>query len=170
MSEHLAFNTAVSFVTNTNWQSYGGETTLSYFSQMVGLDRAEFRLGGDRHGHRRAAGARLRPRQGDDRRQLLGRSHAHDALRAAAAVDRRGVRAIALGVPQNLSHYVDATTLEGAKQTIAQGPVASQIAIKQLGTNGGGFFNVNSAHPYENPNIWTEHHRARGRSSRSRWA
>ena len=62
---------------------------------------------------------------------------------------------IALGMPQNLSNYVDATTLEGAKQTIAQGPVASQIAIKQLGTNGGGFFNVNSAHPYENPNIWT---------------
>ena len=62
---------------------------------------------------------------------------------------------IALGMPQNLSNYVDATTLEGAKQTIAQGPVASQIAIKQLGTNGGGFFNVNSAHPYENPSIWT---------------
>ena len=58
-------------------------------------------------------------------------------------------------MPQNLSAYVDATTLEGAKQTIAQGPVASQVAIKQLGTNGGGFFNVNSAHPYENPNIWT---------------
>ena len=62
---------------------------------------------------------------------------------------------VAFGMPQNLSAYVDATTLEGAKQTIAQGPVASQVAIKQLGTNGGGFFNVNSAHPYENPNIWT---------------
>ncbi len=73
---------------------------------------------------------------------------------------------VALGVPQNLSQYVDATTLEGAKQTIAQGPVASQIAIKQLGTNGGGFFNVNSAHPFENPNIWTNVIEC-GRSSRS---
>ena len=62
---------------------------------------------------------------------------------------------VALGMPQNLNAYVDAATLEGAKQTLAQGPVASQIAIKQLGTNGGGFFNVNAAHPYENPNAWT---------------
>ena len=76
---------------------------------------------------------------------------------------------IAFGVPQNLSNYVDATTLEGAKQTIAQGPVASQIAIKQLGTNGGGFFNVNSAHPYENPNIWTNTHRGVGDPRARTW-
>lgn len=155
MSEHLAFNTAVSFVTNTNWQSYGGETTLSYFSQMVGLTVQNFVSA--------ATGMAI----------VVPLARAFSRAKAATVgnfwVDLTRVTLyvllplsivvafalIALGVPQNLSAYVDATTLEGAKQTIAQGPVASQIAIKQLGTNGGGFFNVNSAHPYENPSIWT---------------
>jgi len=155
LSEHLAFNTAVSFVTNTNWQSYAGETTLSYFSQMVGLTVQNFVSA--------ATGMAI----------IVPLARAFSRANATTVgnfwVDLTRVTLyvllplsivmafvlIALGVPQNLSNYVDATTLEGAKQTIAQGPVASQIAIKQLGTNGGGFFNVNSAHPYENPNIWT---------------
>ena len=155
MSEHLAFNTAISFVTNTNWQSYGGETTLSYFSQMVGLTVQNFVSA--------ATGMAV----------VVPLARAFSRARATTVgnlwVDLTRITLyvllplsivtafvlIALGVPQNLSVYVDATTLEGAKQTIAQGPVASQLAIKQLGTNGGGFFNVNSAHPYENPNIWT---------------
>lgn len=155
LSEHLAFNTAVSFVTNTNWQSYGGETTLSYFSQMVGLTVQNFVSA--------ATGMAI----------IVPLARAFSRANASTVgnfwVDLTRVTLyvlvplsivmafalIALGVPQNLSSYVDATTLEGAKQTIAQGPVASQLAIKQLGTNGGGFFNVNSAHPYENPNIWT---------------
>jgi K+-transporting ATPase ATPase A chain len=155
MSEHLAFNTAISFVTNTNWQSYGGETTLSYFSQMVGLTVQNFVSA--------ATGMAV----------VVPLARAFSRARATTVgnfwVDLTRITLyvllplsivtafvlIALGVPQNLSAYVDATTLEGAKQTIAQGPVASQLAIKQLGTNGGGFFNVNSAHPYENPNIWT---------------
>ncbi|HWK38790.1 MAG TPA: potassium-transporting ATPase subunit KdpA [Hyphomicrobium sp.] len=155
MSEHLAFNTAASFVTNTNWQSYGGETTLSYFSQMVGLTVQNFVSA--------ATGMAI----------VVPLARAFSRANATTVgnfwVDLTRVTLyvllplsviiafalIALGVPQNLSDYVNATTLEGARQTIAQGPAASQIAIKQLGTNGGGFFNVNSAHPYENPNIWT---------------
>jgi K+-transporting ATPase ATPase A chain len=155
MSEHLAFNTAVSFVTNTNWQSYGGETTLSYFSQMVGLTVQNFVSA--------ATGMAI----------IVPLARAFSRAKATTVgnfwVDLTRVTLyvllplsivvafalIAFGVPQNLSAYVDATTLEGAKQTIAQGPVASQLAIKQLGTNGGGFFNVNSSHPYENPSIWT---------------
>ena len=123
---------------------------------MVGPHRAELRLGGDRHGRRRAAGARLRAAP---RRRRVGnfwvdltRVTLYVLLPLSIVV---AFALIALGVPQNLQPYVDATTLEGAKQTIAHGPVASQVAIKQLGTNGGGFFNVNSAHPFENPNIWT---------------
>ncbi len=155
LSEHLAFNTAVSFVTNTNWQSYGGETTLSYFSQMVGLTVQSFVSA--------ATGMAI----------IVPLARAFSRANATTVgnfwVDLTRITLyvllplsvvmafalIAFGVPQNLSSYVDATTLEGAKQTIAQGPVASQLAIKQLGTNGGGFFNVNSSHPYENPNIWT---------------
>jgi len=155
VSEHLAFNTAASFVTNTNWQSYGGETTLSYFSQMVGLTVQNFVSA--------ATGMAI----------VVPLARAFSRARATTVgnfwVDLTRITLyvllplsivmafvlIALGIPQNLSAYTDATTLEGARQTIAQGPVASQIAIKQLGTNGGGFFNVNSAHPYENPSIWT---------------
>jgi K+-transporting ATPase ATPase A chain len=155
LSEHLAFNTAVSFVTNTNWQSYGGETTLSYFSQMVGLTVQNFVSA--------ATGIAIVVPLA----RAFSRANATTVGNFWVDLTRTTLYVllplsivmafvlIALGVPQNLSQYVDATTLEGAKQTIAQGPVASQIAIKQIGTNGGGFFNVNSAHPYENPSIWT---------------
>ena len=153
MSPDLAFNTAVSFVTNTNWQAYGGETTLSYFSQMVGLTVAELRLRRHRHGRWRRRHPRLRrPRRSRIARQFLGRSHPLDPLRPAAAVDRRRRFCSSGRACRRTSCTTStATTLEGAQQIIAQGPVASQVAIKQLGTNGGGFFNANSAVPYENP-------------------
>jgi potassium-transporting ATPase potassium-binding subunit len=155
MSEHLAFNTAVSFVSNTNWQSYGGETTLSYFSQMVGLTTQNFVSA--------ATGIAIVVPLA----RAFSRSKATTVGNFWVDLTRTTLYVllplsvvtalvfVVLGMPQNLSAYVDATTLEGGKQTLAQGPVASQIAIKQLGTNGGGFFNVNSSHPYENPNIWT---------------
>jgi K+-transporting ATPase ATPase A chain len=155
MSEHLAFNTAASFVSNTNWQSYGGETTLSYFSQMVGLTVQNFVSAATgmavvvplARAFSRANATTVGNFWVD-----LTRTTLYVLLPLSIVV---AFALIALGIPQNLSSYVDATTLEGVKQTIAEGPVASQIAIKQLGTNGGGFFNVNSSHPYENPNIWT---------------
>jgi K+-transporting ATPase ATPase A chain len=155
LSEHLAFNTAVSFVTNTNWQSYGGETTLSYFSQMVGLTTQNFVSAATgiaivvplARAFSRAKATTVGNFWVD-----LTRTTLYVLLPLSIIV---ALVFIALGMPQNLSAYIDATTLEGGKQTLAQGPVASQIAIKQLGTNGGGFFNVNSAHPYENPSIWT---------------
>jgi potassium-transporting ATPase potassium-binding subunit len=155
MSPALAFNAAASFVTNTNWQAYGGETTLSYFSQMVGLTVQNFVSAATgmaiavplARAFSRANAATVGNFWVD-----LTRTTLYVLLPLSIVV---ALLLIALGVPQNLSDYVDATTLEGAKQTIAEGPVASQVAIKQLGTNGGGFFNVNSAHPYENPNIWT---------------
>ncbi|MDE1987780.1 MAG: potassium-transporting ATPase subunit KdpA [Alphaproteobacteria bacterium] len=152
----LAFNTAVSFVTNTNWQSYGGETTLSYFTQMVGLTTHNFVSA--------ATGIALAVAliRGFARRSAktvgnfwvdLTRTTLYLLLPLAI------VMALVLlwqGVPQNFGGYTAATTLEGAKQLIAQGPVASQEAIKMLGTNGGGFFNANSAHPFENPNAVTD--------------
>jgi K+-transporting ATPase ATPase A chain len=147
----LAFNTAVSFVTNTNWQNYGGESTLSYFSQMVGLTVQNFVSA--------AAGIAIAVAfaRGFARRSsaTIGNFWA-DLVRLTLYVLLPACIVIALvfvwqGVPQTLGAYVDATTLEGAKQTIALGPVASQEAIKMLGTNGGGFFNANSAHPFENP-------------------
>ncbi len=154
MSPHMAFNTAASFVSNTNWQAYGGETALSYFSQMAGLTVQNFLSA--------ATGmaivvplARAFTRASATVGNFwvdLTRTTLYVLLPLSIVM---AIVLIVLGVPQNLSNYVDATTLEGAKQTIAQGPVASQLAIKQLGTNGGGFFNVNSAHPYENPNVWT---------------
>jgi potassium-transporting ATPase potassium-binding subunit len=155
MSEHLAFNTAVSFVTNTNWQSYGGETTLSYFSQMVGLTVQNFVSAATGMAivvPLARAFSRARATTVGNFWVDLTRTTLYVLLPLSIVT---AFVLIALGIPQNLSNYTDATTLEGARQTIAQGPVASQIAIKQLGTNGGGFFNVNSAHPYENPNIWT---------------
>ena len=152
---HLAFNVAVSFVTNTNWQSYGGEATLSYFSQMAGLGVQNFLSA--------ATGiavllALLRGFTRAGTREL-GNFYA-DTLRAVVYVLLPMALAFSLvlvaqGVPQNFSPYVSAQTLEGAHQLIAQGPVASQEAIKMLGTNGGGFFNANSAHPYENPTPFT---------------
>ncbi len=155
MSEHLAFNTAASFVTNTNWQSYGGESTLSYLSQMAGLTVQNFVSAATGFAVA-AALARAFVRSGamtvGNFWGDLTRTTLYLLLPLSLVV---ALALAALGAPQNLSAYVDATTLEGAKQTLAQGPVASQVAIKQLGTNGGGFFNANGAHPYENPNVWT---------------
>jgi potassium-transporting ATPase potassium-binding subunit len=151
MPGDLAFNTAVSFTTNTNWQNYGGESTLSYLSQMLGITTQNFVSA--------ATGVALVI--------ALVRAFARasagtvgnfwvDLTRCTLYVllPLSAVAALVLvwqGVPQNLGAYVDATTLEGAKQTLSQGPAASQIAIKQLGTNGGGFWNANGSVPYENP-------------------
>jgi K+-transporting ATPase ATPase A chain len=155
VSPDLAFNTAISFLTNTNWQSYGGETTMSHFTQMVGLTVQNFVSAAAgiavfaalARGFARSGSATLGNFWVDMTRITL-----YILLPLSLAM---AIALVAFGMPQNLSGPVDATTLEGATQTISQGPVASQIAIKQLGTNGGGFFNVNSAHPYENPNAWT---------------
>jgi potassium-transporting ATPase potassium-binding subunit len=151
VSEDLSFNTAVSFITNTNWQNYGGESTLSYLVQMLGLTHQNY----------------LSAATGIVLAIALIRGFARHSVRTVGSfwVDvTRCTLYILLpicipyalflvwqGIPQTLGPYVDATTLEGSKQTIAVGPVASQIAIKMLGTNGGGFFNANAAHPFENP-------------------
>ena len=155
VEQSLAFNTSVSFVTNTNWQSYVPETTMSYLTQMAGLTVHNFVSG--------ATGIALALAliRGFSRREAktvgnfwvdLTRSTLYVLLPLSVVV---ALFYVWQGMPQNLGAYVDATTLEGAKQTIAQGPVASQEAIKILGTNGGGFLNTNSAHPYENPNALT---------------
>ena len=147
----LAFNTAVSFVTNTNWQNYGGETTLSHLSQMVGLTTQNFLSAATGIA---VAFAFIR---GFARKQASGignfwvdvtRVTLYLLLPASLVL---ALVYVALGVPQTFAPSVTATTVEGAQQTIALGPVASQLAIKMLGTNGGGFFNANSAHPFENP-------------------
>jgi potassium-transporting ATPase potassium-binding subunit len=147
----LAFNTAVSFDTNTNWQAYAGETTMSYLSQMAGLTVHNFVSA--------AAGIVIAIAliRGFARRsaQSIGNFWV-DMTRCVLYIllPISIIGALLLmwqGVPQNLSAYTEVTTLEGAKQVIAQGPVASQEIIKELGTNGGGFFNANSAHPFENP-------------------
>ncbi|KGM34302.1 potassium-transporting ATPase subunit KdpA [Inquilinus limosus] len=149
--EGIAFNTAASFVTNTNWQSYGGESTMGYLVQMAGLTVQNFVSA--------ATGIALAIAlvRGFARRsaQTIGNFWV-DLTRATLYVLLpicivATIFFVWQGVPQTLGATVDATTLEGAHQTIAQGPVASQLAIKMLGTNGGGFFNANSAHPYENP-------------------
>ena len=150
-SPDSAFNTAVSFTSNTNWQSYAGESTMSYLSQMAGLTVQNF-LSAATGIALAIALIRAFARHSV---QTLGNFWA-DMVRTTLWVllPLSLIFALVLvwqGVPQNLQPYVDATTVEGASQTIAQGPVASQEAIKQLGTNGGGFFNANSAHPYENP-------------------
>ncbi|MEJ0093656.1 MAG: potassium-transporting ATPase subunit KdpA [Methylocella sp.] len=148
----LAFNTAVSFVSNTNWQSYGGETTMSNFSQMVGLAVHNF-LSAATGIAMALAITRAFARSGvatlGNFWVDLSRTTLYVLLPLSIIV---AIAFIALGVPQTLTGTVDATTLEGAKQTLSMGPMAGQEAIKQLGTNGGGFLNVNSAHPYENPN------------------
>jgi K+-transporting ATPase ATPase A chain len=151
VSEDLSFNTAISFITNTNWQNYGGESTLSYLVQMVGLTHQNF----------------LSAATGIALAVALIRGFSRSSMRTVGNfwVDVTRTTLYVLlpicvvyalflvwqGMPQTLGAYVDATTLEGAKQTIAVGPVASQVAIKMLGTNGGGFFNANAAHPFENP-------------------
>src|SRR5262245_45360519 len=147
----LSFNTAVSFITNTNWQNYGGESTLSYLVQMLGLTNQNF----------------LSAATGIVLAVALIRGFARASMQTTGnfwfdltrctlyiLIPICIVYALLLiwqGMPQTLGPYVEATTLEGGKQTIAVGPVASQIAIKMLGTNGGGFFNANAAHPFENP-------------------
>jgi K+-transporting ATPase ATPase A chain len=151
----LAFNTAMSFDTNTNWQSYVPETTMSYLIQMAGLTVHNFVSA--------ATGIALAVAlvRGFARRSArsignfwvdLVRCTLYILLPISIVV---GLFFVWQGMPQNLSAYTEATTLEGAKQMIAQGPVASQEVIKMLGTNGGGFFNANSAHPFENPNALT---------------
>ena len=151
MSPQLAFNTAISFVTNTNWQAYGGETTLSYGTQMWGLTVHNFLSAASGI----AAAAMVARAFAGSGLKTLGNFYV-DLTRITLyvllpIVIIYAVFLIACGVPQTLSATVDATTLEGAKQSIALGPVAFQEAIKLLGTNGGGFFNANSAHPFENP-------------------
>ncbi|ESQ92206.1 ATPase [Asticcacaulis sp. AC460] len=151
LTPDLAFNTAVSFVTNTNWQSYGGETTLSYFSQMAGLTVQNFVsaavgiavLAALIRGLSRHATDKLGNFWVD-----LVRTNLYILLPLALIL---AVLLASQGVIQTLEPYATAKTLEGANQTLALGPVASQEAIKMLGTNGGGFFNTNSAHPFENP-------------------
>ncbi len=155
MPPDLAFNTAVSFVTNTNWQSYSPEVTVSYFSNMVGLaihNWASAAVGLS------VAVAIIRgfARRNAEGQTGLGNFWA-DVVRCTLYVLLPlslvgAVLFLALGVTQNFDPYTVVTTLEGGKQLIAQGPVASQEIIKHLGTNGGGFFNANSAHPFENPN------------------
>jgi K+-transporting ATPase ATPase A chain len=151
VAEDLAFNTAISFVTNTNWQSYGGESTMSYLVQMLGLTHQNF----------------LSAATGIALAVALIRGFSRASVRTVGNfwVDVTRTTLYVLlpicivytlflvwqGIPQTLGAYVEATTLEGARQTIAVGPVASQVAIKMLGTNGGGFFNANAAHPFENP-------------------
>jgi len=151
VAEDLSFNTAISFITNTNWQNYGGESTLSYLVQMLGLTHQNF----------------LSAATGIALAVALIRGFSRSSMRTVGNfwVDVTRCTLYVLmpicvvytlflvwqGMPQTLGAYVDATTLEGAKQTIAVGPVASQVAIKMLGTNGGGFFNANAAHPFENP-------------------
>ncbi|HEY0206170.1 MAG TPA: potassium-transporting ATPase subunit KdpA, partial [Acetobacteraceae bacterium] len=151
MSPRLAFNTAMSFVTNTNWQAYAGETTLSHGAQMLGLTVHNFLSAAT--GIAAACAVSRAFVKGGVR--TLGNLWA-DVTRATLYILlplSLVVAALLLvtGVPETLAASVDATTLEGAKQTIALGPVAFQEAIKLLGTNGGGFFNANSAHPFENP-------------------
>jgi K+-transporting ATPase ATPase A chain len=147
----LSFNTAVSFITNTNWQAYGGETTMSYLVQMLGLTHQNY----------------LSAATGIVLAVALIRGFSRHSVRTVGNfwIDVTRCTLYVLipicvpyalfliwqGMPQTIGPYVEATTLEGAKQTIAVGPVASQIAIKMLGTNGGGFFNANAAHPFENP-------------------
>ncbi|TGN68214.1 potassium-transporting ATPase subunit KdpA [Paracoccus liaowanqingii] len=153
MSPDLAFNTAISFVTNTNWQAYSGEVQLSYLSQMVGLTVQNFVSAATGMA---VAVAMIRGFVATGTGKLgnfwvdLTRAVLYVLLPLSILA---AVVLIWQGVPQSLGAYVRATTLEGASQVIAQGPAASQIAIKQLGTNGGGFFGVNSAHPLENPTI-----------------
>jgi K+-transporting ATPase ATPase A chain len=146
-----AFNTAVSFTTNTNWQVYGGESTMSYLTQMMGLAVHNFTSAAA------GIGVALALIRGISRRRAdtVGNFWV-DVTRSILYVLLPMSIIVALilvwqGVPQTLGDYTHATGLEGVAQTIARGPVASQIAIKQLGTNGGGFFNANSAHPLENP-------------------
>jgi K+-transporting ATPase ATPase A chain len=151
LSEHLSFNTAVSFVTNTDWQSYGGETTMSHLTQMLGLTVQNFLSAATgivlAIAFIRAFARSKSPTVGNFWVDLT-RCNLYLLLPVCVVF---ALFLVWQGVPQTLSGAANATTLEGARQHIALGPVASQIAIKMLGTNGGGFFNANAAHPFENP-------------------
>jgi K+-transporting ATPase ATPase A chain len=151
----LALNTAASFVTNTNWQSYAGESTMSYFTQMAGLAWHNFTSAATGIGIALAVARGLTRRPGPEGSRTLGNFWV-DLIRGTIYVLLPLCIVVALflisqGTLQTLAGYRELTTLEGLKQVIALGPVASQEAIKMLGTNGGGFFNANSAHPFENP-------------------
>ncbi len=151
----LAFNTSLSFITNTNWQNYSGETTMSHLTQMLGLTVHNFLSAATglavafalTRGFSRATSPTVGNFWVDMTRATL-----YILLPLAVVV---ALALVALGAPQTLTGALEATTLEGAKQIISIGPVASQEAIKELGTNGGGFFNANSAHPFENPNAFS---------------
>jgi K+-transporting ATPase ATPase A chain len=153
--DRQAFETSASFTTNTNWQSYAGEKTMSYLSQMTQLAMHDFASAAVGmsvaiaviRGISRRSGGRIGNFWVDTVRGTLYILLPFSIVLALLFVQQ--------GVIQNFSHYLIVTTLEGAKQTVAMGPVASQEAIKQLGTNGGGFFNANSAHPFENPTPWS---------------
>lgn len=152
---HLSFNTAASFITNTNWQSYGGENTLSYFVQMVGLTVQNFVSAATGIAVVIALIRGLTRKTTDELGNFwtdMTRSVVYILLPLSIIFT---IVLVGQGVVQTFSHYETATTLQGAKQVIALGPAASQIAIKDLGTNGGGFFNANSAHPFENPTPFT---------------
>ncbi|HEV3417507.1 MAG TPA: potassium-transporting ATPase subunit KdpA, partial [Pirellulales bacterium] len=153
--EPLAFNTAVSFNTNTNWQSYVPETTMSYLSEMAGLAWHNFVSAGAGIAVALAVARGLTRRLAPDAPRTIGnfwvdmiRSIVYMLMPISVVV---GLFLVTQGIIQNFSPYQEVTTLDGGKQTIAMGPVASQEVIKELGTNGGGFFNANSAHPFENP-------------------
>jgi K+-transporting ATPase ATPase A chain len=151
----LAFNTSLSFITNTNWQNYSGETTMSHLTQMLGLTVHNFLSAATglamafalTRGFSRATSPTVGNFWVDMTRATL-----YILLPLAVVV---ALALVALGAPQTLTGALEATTLEGAKQVISIGPVASQEAIKELGTNGGGFFNANSTHPFENPNAFS---------------
>lgn len=151
----LAFDTSLSFVTNTNWQNYSGETTMGNLVQMLGLTTHNFVSAATGLA---VAFAVVRAFARSEAGTLgnfwadLTRGTLYLLLPMAVVT---ALVMVALGVPQTLAGSVDAATLEGAKQALAIGPVASQEAIKELGTNGGGFFNANSAHPFEDPSVWT---------------
>lgn len=155
LSWHLALNTAVSFVTNTNWQAYSGESTLSYFSQMVGLTVQNFLSAATGiavafaliRGFANRSSATLGNAWRDLTRITLYVLLPISLLMALFFVSQGSI--------QNFSPYHSFSTLEGVQQTLSMGPVASQEAIKMLGTNGGGFFNANSSHPFENPTVLT---------------
>jgi K+-transporting ATPase ATPase A chain len=155
----LAWNTAVSFTTNTNWQSYGGESTMSYLSQMAALVWHNFLSAGVGLGVGLALARGLTRRPGPDGPRTLGNFWV-DLVRSLLYVFLPICIVVALvlvsqGMLQNLAAYREVTTLEGAKRVLAMGPTASQLVIKMFGINGGGFFNANSAHPFENPTPFT---------------
>jgi len=156
--DRQAFETSASFTTNTNWQSYSGETLMSYFSQMTQLAFHNFASAAVGMAVA-VAFVRGIARRGSEAKGRIGNFWV-DTVRGTLYVLLPVCLVLSMlfvhqGVIQNFRPYLDVTTLEGAKQTIAMGPVASQEIIKQLGTNGGGFFNANAAHPFENPTPWT---------------